>query len=76
MQSNELLELLYRALRSEHGVAVKCIPSPLVVRQKLYAVRRAQNDPALSPLSFVEGPNDQLWIVKTRKDLPDGTESE
>lgn len=71
MVKEELQRLLYQALHSDIGIVVRCSPSFALVRQKLYAVRRELNDPALANLSFVEGPDDELWILKT-KETPDG----
>lgn len=60
-----LLEFLYEALRSEHGI---CLQTSDVtsLRAKLYTVRKAALDPDLDCLSFQPSPTDpnQLWITK------------
>ena len=60
-----LLEFLYEALRSTHGV---CLQTDNVesLRAKLYAARKASLDPDLDVLSFQPSPTDphQLWITK------------
>lgn len=62
------LNLLYEALGSPLGVVVQC-DNAEKVRQKLYALRKEQNDPDLECLSFVQSPSNpqQLWIVKVVK---------
>ena len=66
-----LLEYLYAALRSPHGV---CLQTDDVerLRAKLYACRKAALDPELDCLSILPSPTDpsQLWIIK--KGTPDG----
>lgn len=64
MADESLLELLYRAYNSPKGIAVTTT-SPERLRQKLYAVRKADKD--LSCLSFTLSPHDpagELWIVR------------
>jgi len=69
-----MLELLYAALAEEYGIRVRTNNLP-VLRQKLYALRKAHAD--LSCLSLVQSPFDEneLWILKARKDTSDGTQS-
>lgn len=66
-----LLEFLYEALRSSHGI---CLQTNDVehLRAKLYAARKASLDPDLDCLSFQPSPTDlhQLWI--TKKGAPNG----
>jgi hypothetical protein len=65
-----VLEYFYYALHSERGWRVVCEDgtTPEQVRQRLYAVRRAVNDPLLSELSIVVIPYDPgtVWIVHRR----------
>jgi len=64
-----MLELLYAALHSPHGVVVDTYGDFERVRQRLYNLRRETQDPDLAVLSFVASPADptQLWIVKNDK---------
>jgi hypothetical protein len=58
----ELAELLYDALRTPLGTVIQT-EYPERLRQKLYAVRRENQD--FAPLSFVISPINglDLWIV-------------
>ena len=61
-----LIELLYRAINSEFGIVVTT-SNPELLRQKLYAERKAANDPDLARLSFTlsrTNPESQLLLVK------------
>lgn len=63
-----LLELLYAALHSTHGIIVSS-RDPEKLRQKLYPLRK--EDPSLLPLSFIISPlnpREDLWIVKVSQD--------
>lgn len=65
-REHELMELLYAAFHSQHGIAVST-NSPERLRQRLYALRRTLEDEALSSLSFTTSPMNpagELWIVK------------
>lgn len=59
----ELTELLYNALNSPHGTCIET-DDPHHLRQKLYAVRRSNDD--FLPLAFIISPMNgaDLWIVK------------
>jgi len=60
-----ILELLYDALYSEHGLAVETNNVKLL-RQRLYA-RRKKEDPTFSSLSFSPDPSSPeriLFIIK------------
>ena len=69
-----MLELLYAALAEEYGIRVTTNNLP-VLRQKLYALRKAHDE--LSCLSLVQSPFDanELWIIKARKEQESGSES-
>lgn len=58
-----LIDALYYALSSPRGIAVKT-KSFARTRARLYALRADLDDEALSILSFKEGPNGELWIVR------------
>lgn len=63
---NELVALLFEALRSPHGLALST-DDPARLRQKLYPMRAA--DPALEPISFViPAVPGELWLVKRPDD--------
>lgn len=68
-----LLELLYEALRAEIGVVVETDNAELL-RQKLYALRKEDEDFAI--LSFLISPMNgaDLWIIKKRIEV-NGQES-
>ena len=63
--SRSVLEYLYTALLSPFGIKLEC-DDVGALRQKLYAERRAAQDPDLDQLSFVPSPHNpqQLWLVK------------
>lgn len=62
--NQKLLELLYDAMREEIGLRVET-ETPIPFRNKLYAIRRAAEDPALACLAFLVPPiSNQVWIVK------------
>jgi hypothetical protein len=69
--SLELAELLYDALRTPFGTVIQT-EDPERLRQKLYAVRRENQD--FAPLSFVISPINglDLWVVN--KGTSDATE--
>lgn len=59
-----LIDYLYRALNSEHGIVVET-SDPERLRQKLYAERK--KDPDLAKISINISrtqPESQLWLVK------------
>jgi hypothetical protein len=59
-----LIELLYAALNSEHGVVV-ATDDAVRLRSKLYPLRKS--DPDLACLSFTlspTNPSGELWILK------------
>lgn len=62
MTTLELTELLYDALRTPLGTVIET-EDPERLRQKLYAIRRENED--FIPLSFVISPINgmDLWIV-------------
>jgi len=62
----ELMSLLYQALQSPCGIAVRTNNFQLA-RQKFYAARRECQDSDLAELQFRQGPLDpnELWISKT-----------
>lgn len=64
--------LLYRALRSEHGIKIKT-DNPALLRAKLYAERR--EDPSLMRLRLFISPKDpnEVWLVKDRRAKPDAS---
>lgn len=61
-----MLELLYSALRSVHGIVFRHDGEFESVRQKLYATKRDAIDPELSCLGFAKSPtsDQEIWIVK------------
>jgi len=61
-------EIWYAALASQHGVVV-LTDDPVLAKQKLYAMRKALNDPDLEGLSIMTSPNspNELWFVKRRQ---------
>lgn len=65
----ELTERLYEALHATFGIVVET-EDPERLRQKLYAIRRENED--FLPLSFIISPLNgrDLWIVK--KELKNG----
>ena len=63
-----MLELLYEALHSEHGVIIETSDSERF-RQKFYQLRK--QDEALRALSCTlspTNPNAEVWIVKNGKE--------
>lgn len=61
-----LTELLYKALSSRLGIAVRT-SDPELLRQKLYSTRKSLMDPALEELSIKPShalPQSELWIVR------------
>lgn len=74
MTNSSLLEFLYDALRSPHGVIIETDDVERL-RQKLYAERRKADDESLSVLALVPSPlapQSELWIVKARPDASNG----
>lgn len=70
-----MLELLYQALHSAHGIVVRT-DDVQFLRQKLYAERRKAADPALAVLSFAPSPvnpEGELWIIK--RESPDAQDT-
>jgi hypothetical protein len=59
------LELWYTALAEPVGICIQ-VTEQEKARQKLYALRRAANDPDLEKIAVVASPTDakQLWLVK------------
>ncbi len=65
--NRRLFTLLCKALREEHGIAVKCDADepPKYLRQKLYKEQKLDRD--FRHLKFIvspENPDTELWIVK------------
>lgn len=61
-----LIDLLYDAMSKDIGIIVAS-EEPLVLRQKLYALRR--QDALFEPMSFVLSPTNpagELWLLKSR----------
>lgn len=62
----EPLELMYRALASPLGIAVK-VSDFLNARARFYSARAASGDPELARLQFRQSlamEEDTIWIVK------------
>ncbi len=61
------LQLLYRAMVAEYGIAVKH-EDPAVARATFQSKARAHDDPALRGLSYTIRPEHPktLWILKPR----------
>jgi hypothetical protein len=66
VSSSVSLNLWYEALGAQFGVVIQCDGHPDKVRQKLYALRSAHNDPDLESLAVVQSPTNpsQLWIIR------------
>lgn len=64
-----MIEYLYQALASDHGIKVETNDVE-GLRQRLYAARRKAMDPSLDVLSLVPSPTGEsiLWIVKRNGD--------
>lgn len=62
----QLLEFLYAALRSPHGVIVHTTGTLTEIRQRLYVARREANDPDLKCLAICQSPSNpsDIWIIK------------
>jgi hypothetical protein len=63
----DLVEALYRAVHSKHGIIVQC-SEPEKLRQKLYAKRKELDDESLKKLRFATSrtnPESELLIVNT-----------
>ena len=61
-----LPEIWYAALASQRGIAIHT-DDPAFARQKLYAIRRALQDPDLEGISIMTSPTApdcELWLVK------------
>ena len=74
--SESPVEFLYRALDSKLGIVVKT-SNPEQTRQRLYAARRAAQNPDFAKLSICPSranPSSELWIV--RKSSAEGTQDE
>ena len=67
-QTIDLLEYLSRAATSSIGIALQFeSPEELrLIRAKLYTVRKEH--PEYSSMSFSEGPDNELWIMKGSPD--------
>lgn len=64
MNNHEQTELLYRALNSECGIAVRT-DNPDKLRQQLYRARKQDEDLACLTLAASRtDPENELWIVK------------
>lgn len=62
-----LVEILYAAYRSEHGIIVRST-EPDLLRRQLYRERKIDDD--LKILSFYRSPVEpetEIWIVKNEK---------
>lgn len=78
-----LIDALYYALMSPHGIVLRTTDFAKA-RAQLYTLRAELGDESLSILSFREGPNGELWIVRQGRgpapspqaDLSLGTENE
>lgn len=59
------LDLWYKALAAQVGVIIKT-DNPDLTKAKLYALRKAANDPDLDQISIRVSPEspDELWLVK------------
>lgn len=65
--NKRLFMLLCEALKSEHGIAIKCTADepPIVLRQQLYKEQKLDVD--FRNLKFYVSPDDpdgELWITK------------
>lgn len=63
---NPLLEHLYSALHSPHGIILHTTGDPRSLKANLYSVRKRAGDPALAALFITDSPTSEreLWIVK------------
>lgn len=59
------LDIWYKALSAQIGVIVK-VSDPDLAKAKLYALRKAANDPDLDQISIRVSPEspDELWLIK------------
>lgn len=67
-----LVELLYRALSSPHGVVVST-NDVTRLREKFYAVRREAQNPDFEALTFAPSranPETELWLVRKPNGQP------
>lgn len=69
--SIELVEVMYAAVHSEHGVVIETNDAERL-RQKLYPLRK--ENPDFEPLAFVISPLNgiDLWIIKQPKETING----
>ena len=69
VERQELASLMYQALASSHGVAIRA-ESIEELRRELYKVRTELNDPELSQLGFVPSrtAEGEFWIIKRRQE--------
>lgn len=62
------LPFLYRALREEYGVSVKCLTgNAAALKQRLYLAKKASTDPKIKSLKLSasrDDPQGAVWIVK------------
>lgn len=67
--TTNLVELLYRALDAEVGIAVRTSDVQLL-RNRLYLCRRQAQNPAFEALTFSPSrtnPDSELWILRNNK---------
>jgi hypothetical protein len=66
MPALPLIDFLYRALNSPHGIVVET-SDPERLRQKLYAERKKDPDLAVISINISRTqPESQLWLVKRK----------
>lgn len=65
MSQNEYLEAWYAALNSANGRVV-ITDDPETATRRLYAARKASDDPRLMDLSIVRSPTTEteIWIIR------------
>lgn len=59
-----LIQLLYQALASPRGLVLQTSNFTLA-RQRFYQARAKAGEPAFAKLQFRQGPDEQLWIIRS-----------
>jgi len=61
-------EIWYAALAAKSGIIIQT-NDPALCKQKLYALRKALDDPDLASISIMTSPHNEneLWLVKKEK---------
>lgn len=67
MDNLDLLELWYRALRAEHGIAIVTTDRPKLIR-KLLEARKNSDSAELADLMAIDSPHaeNEVWITRRK----------